>query len=171
MSPVTEKAVINPPLSKEQFEKLTRNELTVLALFTDCLYAKKNEDLIRKCVRKDYIQYRAGIEQGQEGLIRFCKEFLWSHPFRMEFSLANIFSNPEGNMVVFHRTSRMYDEDDNLAQVRIIADIFRLDEEGKLAEHWDVVQRVFDLDYDAMDLTGKKEWIQMQDQTDGRMTK
>ena len=96
-----------------------------------------NEHIVEsatKYVREDYIQHNPGVEQGRAGLMEAFAEKFKEHP---EFALQIKFMIEEDNMVAVYLKN--VDEQGN-TRCRVV-DIYRL-EDGKLAEHWDVLQPV-----------------------------
>jgi predicted SnoaL-like aldol condensation-catalyzing enzyme len=84
-----------------------------------------NFDLIDEYVAEDYIQHTPGIGQGREGLP------------------IHLFS--DGDFVILHK----------LLPAVVIVDIMRFNKDHILAEHWDVVQRLPEPDYDPMALSSE----------------
>ncbi len=83
-------------------------------------------------VREDYIQHNPTVPQGRQGLMDAFAEKFAAHPeFRLEVQMVI----SEGDMVaVYHHSMGA----DGTAQTKIV-DWYRL-EDGRLAEHWDVLQ-------------------------------
>lgn len=84
-----------------------------------------------------YIQHNPEVADGPEGFAAFFTEFWKRHPdFRIEVKRVFI----EGNMVAVHVRSHNGPSANGEAGV----DIFRLDEDGKIVEHWDVIRPIPD---------------------------
>lgn len=86
--------------------------------------------VIEELVRPDYIQHNAQARDGREGLLEFVAALAaqGGAAVKIHRKLA------DGDLVAFHST---YGEGD----ARMVAfDVFRL-EGGRLAEHWDALQR------------------------------
>ena len=125
------------PYDPRMRQDLTENERRVLHFMEECLHGD-NDDLIELYVAEDYIQHTPGIGQGREGLRRYLKEVARKRPGRRDFTPIHLFS--DGNFVILHKL---------LAAV-VIVDIMRFNENHQFAEHWDVVQRLPEPDYDPM---------------------
>lgn len=118
-------------------QDLTENERTVLTFMRDCMHGD-DLSLIDTLVAEDYIQHTPGIGQGREGLRRYITEIAYRRPGRKSWRPIQIFA--AGDMVILHK----------LLQHHVIADFIRFDENGRMAEHWDVVQPHPEADYDPM---------------------
>ena len=125
------------PYDPRKRKDLTENEKRVLHFMEDCLHGD-NEDLIDRYVAEDYIQHTPGIGQGRDGLRRYLREVAWKRPGRYDFIPIHLFS--DGDFVILHK----------LLPAVVIVDILRFNENHQLAEHWDVVQRLPEPDYDPM---------------------
>lgn len=85
-----------------------------------------------KYVRKDYIQHNPGVEQGRDALIRaFADKFVQEPTFHL--NIEKMIS--EDDMIAVY--VKNVDPDGN-TKCRVV-DMYRI-ENGKLAEHWDVLQ-------------------------------
>jgi predicted SnoaL-like aldol condensation-catalyzing enzyme len=105
-----------------------QNKSLVLKAF-DTLFNKKDYVAAKKLWTDNYIQHSAHIPPGREGLF----EVVRSAPPTMRYENARIMA--EGNFVI------LYGRFTNVGQPAawIVVDIVRL-ENGRLAEHWDVIQ-------------------------------
>lgn len=79
---------------------------------------------------ESYKQHNPTVEDGRAGFERFCERFFAMHP-RME--IKRIVCEGDIVMVFFKCTLDV--------GVTKVCDIYRI-EDGKLAEHWDVVQHL-----------------------------
>jgi predicted SnoaL-like aldol condensation-catalyzing enzyme len=103
----------------------------------ECLHGD-NVDLIDEVVAEDYIQHTPGIGQGKDGLRHYLEAVAWKRPGRYQWRPIHLFS--DGDFVILHK----------LLPAVVIVDILRFNKEHMLAEHWDVVQRLPEPDYDPM---------------------
>lgn len=89
-------------------------------------------DAAEKYVAEDYVQHNPGVCQGRAGLIE---------AFRQKFILQPDFKLVIVKIIAEHDMAAVYlknvDESGNI-RCRVV-DMYRI-QDGKLAEHWDVVQ-------------------------------
>ena len=86
-----------------------------------------------KYVREDYIQHNPGVGQGRQALMDAFREKFIEHP---EFNLQIKFMIEEDDKVAVYLKN--VDPQGN-TRVRVV-DIYRM-QDGKLAEHWDIIQQ------------------------------
>ncbi len=85
-----------------------------------------------KYVREDYIQHNPGVEQGREALkSAFADKFVQDKTFHLD--IVRIIE--EDDMAVVYLKNV---DPEGRTKCRVV-DMYRL-EDGKLAEHWDVIQ-------------------------------
>ena len=105
-----------------------KNKALVLEAF-DTLFNKRDYAAAERYWSPDYIQHSAHIAPGREGLFNLIK----SLPPTLKYESGTIVA--EGDFVIAHgRYSGI-----GLPANWIVADIVRL-ANGKLTEHWDVIQ-------------------------------
>jgi predicted SnoaL-like aldol condensation-catalyzing enzyme len=105
-----------------------KNKALVLKAF-DTLFNKRDYEVAELFWSPNYIQHSAHIPPGREGLFDLVK----NAPPAMRYENSLIMA--EGNFLILHGRFT------NVGQPAawIVADIVRL-ENGRLAEHWDVIQ-------------------------------
>jgi predicted SnoaL-like aldol condensation-catalyzing enzyme len=105
-----------------------KNKALVLEAF-DTLFNKRDYAAAEHFWSPKYIQHSAHIEPGREGLFNLVK----NAPATMKYENGSILA--EGNLLMLHGRFSGIGQPANW----IVVDIVRL-EDGRLAEHWDVIQ-------------------------------
>ncbi|WP_311151403.1 nuclear transport factor 2 family protein [Neisseria sicca] len=93
------------------------------------------QEAVSKYVGKTYIQHNPTVADGGQAFIDTFAPFLKEHPgSRAEVKRIAA----EGDLVFMHVFSQISAQDRGEA----VVDIFRFDRNGKIVEHWDVIQSV-----------------------------
>jgi predicted SnoaL-like aldol condensation-catalyzing enzyme len=115
--------------------QVERNKATVVAYYTTAFNDKKPEEAVAKYGGPVYIQHNPQAADGFDAFIAFVKFYTGQNP-QLHVDIKRVIG--ECNMVVTHSHITLSPTDRGQA----VADIFRLNRQGKVVEHWDVIQDV-----------------------------
>jgi predicted SnoaL-like aldol condensation-catalyzing enzyme len=117
-------------------DMLERNKQTVMAFYDLMFNQCKPAEAIERYTGEVYIQHNPHVADGKQAFIAYFEHMAAQYPGkRVRFKRAIA----EGNLVVLH----CHQEWPTEAQKDWAGiDIFRLDADGKVVEHWDVLQVV-----------------------------
>ncbi|WP_344496289.1 nuclear transport factor 2 family protein [Nonomuraea monospora] len=110
------------------------NKDLVLHAFTE--FASGNHDILRPLLREDFVEHSPGNPSGRDAWIEFTRN---SPVAAARLHLKRVIA--EGDLVMLHYHLLAPGDERGLA----VVDIWRL-ADGRIAEHWDVVQPVPDQD-------------------------
>ncbi len=113
---------------------LGRNKEVVRAFYELAFNEKQPEDAVSQYVGSRYTQHNPMAGDGPEAFIEFVNWYAGQHP-QLNVDIKRIVA--EGDLVVTHSLITTSPDDRGTAAV----DIFRV-EDGKVVEHWDVLQPV-----------------------------
>lgn len=111
--------------------KIEANKKMVVEFYQELL-GNKNLDVINQYIKEDYIQHNPMAADGREALKEvFSRWFKDAKPEKIDF--RHIIA--EDDLVVLHIKGKLGNKP------VAIMDIFRI-EDGKIAEHWDIIQEI-----------------------------
>jgi predicted SnoaL-like aldol condensation-catalyzing enzyme len=118
--------------AQEMNDQLERNKKNAMAFYDLMFNQCKPAEAIEQYAGDVYIQHNPEVGDGKQAFIDYFIKMAEEYPGkRVHFKRAIA----EENMVVLH-CFQEWPGDQDYAGI----DIFRLDDEGKVVEHWDVLQ-------------------------------
>ena len=116
--------------------KLEANRNTVMSFYDMMFNQCRPRDAIEQFTGDTYIQHNPHVGDGKEAFIAYFDKMAREYPGKKAELIRTV---AEGNLVVLH-CRQVWPGLPDYAGI----DIFRMDDAGKVVEHWDVLQTVPD---------------------------
>jgi predicted SnoaL-like aldol condensation-catalyzing enzyme len=120
--------------AREKREQQARRNKEMIAEYYHTALNKKDFAAARSYIGASYTQHNPEIENGPEGLAKFIE---WAKAELPDLRVDFLRMIADGDFVVMHNRGN------NSPGTKAVVDIFRIDQ-GKVVEHWDVLQDVPD---------------------------
>lgn len=117
---------------QDRSQKENKNENIVREFYKN-VFDAKNASAAADYIVENYIQHNPFVPTGREAFINFFTKFFSMNPVSSS-EIKRIYA--DGDYVLVHHSSQS-----NNTESAII-DIYRLNNSGKIVEHWDVIQQI-----------------------------
>lgn len=123
---------ITPGHNHDRSDKEIRNDKIVREFYSKVFFAK-NASAAVNYLEEDYIQHNPNVPTGREAFINAFTLIFEQSP-NYSTQIQRIYT--DGDYVIVHSFAPIWDTGNS------IVDIYRVNDNGKIAEHWDVLQQI-----------------------------
>lgn len=116
-------------------QDLEANKKNAIAFYC-AAYLGEPSKAVNLYVGDEYIQHNPSVANGKQGFIDYFEEMARDYP---EKSIEFVRTVAEGDLVALH-THQIWPENEQY----VTMDFFRFDDNGKIVEHWDSIQKIPD---------------------------
>ena len=112
---------------------LEQNKKSAVAFYRTA-YEGNPRRAVEEFVGSDYLQHNPDVADGTEGFIEYFERMAREYP-KKSIDFVRVIA--EGDLVALH-THQVWPGNEEF----VTMDFFRFDNQGKIVEHWDAIQRI-----------------------------
>jgi predicted SnoaL-like aldol condensation-catalyzing enzyme len=116
------------------------NAETVIRFLTLAFVDGRPADAVSECVGSTYVQHSPTAADGAEAFIAFASQLTRERP-NLTVAVKRVIANDD-HVAVHSHVSGFDDPVVGVDRGYAAVDIYRLDEAGRIVEHWDVLQPI-----------------------------